>query len=285
VKGFFSRNDPSTEEKHIQLFLIRHGEASHNVEEKLAKQRALELASKRGFAEESKEAKQLIREARSAVLENPEFFDAPLSDLGVEQARLAAEQLQQWFNESDELQPPLEIFVSPLQRTLKTAATIFPGHDRVHVREELRERVTGRPADNRSASLALMARKSFSRFSFRRLRLGSWLEKRDLADSFAEEEAEMIQDETRFYRRTSSIADTVEDEERLCRRAKKLFSLLARSQYNSVAVVTHKGYLRSLEKSVFGQTDAEEFDNCEIRVYRLNLDGQTLIPDSIERLK
>jgi hypothetical protein len=47
----------------------------------------------------------------------------------------------------------------------------------------------------------------------------------------------------------------------------KIFEVLAHSRHDSVAVViTHKGFLRLLEQGAFGQPDATEFRNCELRV-------------------
>ena len=60
-----------------------------------------------------------------------------------------------------------------------------------------------------------------------------------------------------------------EDKIALRKRAHKCMALLAESGQEAVAAVTHKGYLRELERGLFGMEDATEFDNCEIRVYKL----------------
>ena len=54
-------------------------------------------------------------------------------------------------------------------------------------------------------------------------------------------------------------------------RTKKLLDLLAEARESSVAVVTHKGYLRELERGPFNYPASKEFKNCEIRVYQVRL--------------
>lgn len=129
------------------LYLIRHGEALHNVQEKLAEEAAQEEGKKLNLS--PLEIKQRMELARHQVLEDPAFFDSPLTERGVQQAREASTKLYA-------MQRPLptEVFVSPLQRTLQTAAHLFvpEHHTSIRVREELRERLTGRPADNRYSS-------------------------------------------------------------------------------------------------------------------------------------
>ena len=62
-----------------------------------------------------------------------------------------------------------------------------------------------------------------------------------------------------------------EDKEELRKRTERLFVLLGETDQNCVTVVTHKGYLRELERGPFGQTDAKEFKNCEIRAYQVTV--------------
>jgi broad specificity phosphatase PhoE len=65
----------------------------------------------------------------------------------------------------------------------------------------------------------------------------------------------------------------------------KLFELLAHSQHDSVVIVTHKGFLRALERGAFGQPHATEFQNCELRVYRFTMSRGSKILDQVERLR
>jgi broad specificity phosphatase PhoE len=147
------------------------------------------------------------------------------------------------------LQPPEEILVSPLTRTLETANLIFPNHDHVHVREELRERNTGKPPDTLSPANQLRARLSFARFSMNRLEEQTALQQEKLQQVIQEEE----------------------DKATLRERTRQLFRLLAESplETKSIAVVTHKGYLRELERGPFENPSSPEFQNCEIRVYQI----------------
>ena len=59
-----------------------------------------------------------------------------------------------------------------------------------------------------------------------------------------------------------------ENKAELRERTRKLLALLDEA---SIAVVTHKGYLRELERGTLGQPNAKEFTNGEIRVYRIHL--------------
>ena len=67
-------------------------------------------------------------------------------------------------------------------------------------------------------------------------------------------------------------AAAIEDKSMLRERTKKLFHLLAETDSRSICLIGHKGYLRELERGPLGNADAELFRNCEVRVYRLELD-------------
>lgn len=64
----------------------------------------------------------------------------------------------------------------------------------------------------------------------------------------------------------------IEDKTMLRERTKKLFDMLSLTTSRSICLIGHKGYLRELERGPLGQTDAELFRNCEVRVYRLELE-------------
>ena len=73
----------------------------------------------------------------------------------------------------------------------------------------------------------------------------------------------------------STIATTslvVEDTMMLRERTKKLFNLLAETKSRSICLIGHKGYLRELEHGPLGMPESELFKNCEVRVYRLQLE-------------
>lgn len=274
------------------VYLIRHGEASHNVEEKAAKERVKREILAEGLALDSEEAKRRIKAAQAKVLENPEYFDAPLSVLGFQEAEAAEQRMQMLIQDGHP--PPTEVFVSPLQRTLQTAAIIFQDHDNIRVREELRERLTGRPADNRMCSEAISRRQTFGRFSFRQLRKASQLNIASLAELAEFEETEdfdldPMPDPAKLFVCASSFnAETqVEDAKKLAERTKALLQLIGSSKHKheTFAVVTHKGYLRELERNCFGNPDATEFQNCEVRVYKLTVNTSSGALESAKRIK
>jgi broad specificity phosphatase PhoE len=339
------------------LYLLRHGEAAHNLQEKCAMQRAQEAAVADGLQADSPETRLRMEEARQAILEDKSFFDAPLSDKGKGEAAAARKLMQEltcgnsttacttsadatpatwcWlpplfkglvrpaFSATNTtsssacwLPPPTEVLVSPLQRTLQTADLVFPDLNNIRVRDELRERLTGRPADNRVASS--VAQQQFSRFSFVHLRLNSFFGVRAMTklnpfmehgaleecehensctdDDYDDDDDEMKEESTPSLLHSKQLppislessfnADQVqEDEDKLRRRTMKLFELLSHSRHESVAVITHKGFLRSLEQGAFGQPDATEFKNCELRVYRITFSRGAKILDHVERLR
>lgn len=71
------------------VYLIRHGEASHNVLEKIAKKQALEQALAEGLHKDDELTKERMENARQHVLLDNTLFDAPLSDLGHNEAKQA----------------------------------------------------------------------------------------------------------------------------------------------------------------------------------------------------
>lgn len=273
---------PPASEKSCLVFLIRHGEASHNVVEKNATKRAKQQAEAQGLSPD--QVKERMEAARIAVLCDESFRDAQLTQQGrcdAEQARLTLEAILKRHG----LTRPSKVLVSPLTRTLETADLIFPDHDAIHVREEVQERKTGKPCDCRQSSTSLSKRRSFQRFQMDALRDSAFL----LDDSFDSDESSSDEDGEQLSRRrmnpstrrynSSDCANIVsdseeEDKETLRLRTQQLFRLLDEP---SVAVVTHKGYLRELERGPLGQKDAQEFENGEIRVYRIQLDSDAAV--------
>ena len=248
----------------LTLFLIRHGEASHNVLEKMAKEQALKEALAEGLKEADELTKERVELARQRVLLDDKLFDAPLSELGKEEARGACEALASLAKDQG-LPYPEEVLVSPLTRTLETANLIFPQHANIRVREELRERCTGKPPDTRSTPDQLRARISFSRFSMTRL-----------------EELAAIQQSQQQWELQQEEENKAMLRERTC----QLFRLLAEcpTDRKSIAVVTHKAYLRELERGPFGDPDAVEFNNGEIRVYKIRLHPETEFIEHADRI-
>jgi hypothetical protein len=143
---------------------------------------ATQDAIKESIPFDSQEIKHRMEQAQLDVLCDETWLDADLSDKGRREARMAAQTL--WNLQRQHLllisTPPItKVLVSPLTRTLETANLIFPKHNIIHVREELRERCTGKPPDTQLSSATLRRRKSFKRFSMddcaQILSLASWI--------------------------------------------------------------------------------------------------------------
>lgn len=273
--------DTSEKEREVLLYLIRHGEAEHNVLEKIAMQKALEQSiQETGKGRESPETVKILEDARKAVLNNEELKDAKLSELGRLEAHSARTSLSEIHGQTG-LEPPERVLVSPLTRTLETASIIFPEHHntslKVHVREDLSERKTGKPPDTRSSITSLSSRKSFRRFSMNQLINEVLAGDVDKSITKAKELEETTTPCSRKRRRHQQ-SGTEENREELRKRTHRLFCLLGETNHSSVAVVTHKGYLRELEKGPLSQGDTvKEFKNCEIRVYRIKLIDHQLV--------
>ena len=242
------------------LYLIRHGEALHNMMEKLAREQAKKEAEAKGLPPE--EVELLVKAAQVAVLENATLFDAPLSAVGEEEAHGARQVMKELHAKG--LPEPAEVLVSPLQRAMQTANIIFPDCDNIHVREDLRERKTGRACDLRQSAEVLAQRGSFARFSMVNLRMLSHtkcmleeLRGMKLKD-ISEDDFGVVEEENK-----------VEESPMLRGRTKRLARLLMDSDHRVIAIVTHKAYLRELERGTLGQESATEFSNCEIRVYKV----------------
>jgi hypothetical protein len=245
------------------------------------------------------ETERNVEEARQSVLNDPSLFDAPLSGQGKDEARKARAYISNFTGET--LPAPNLILVSPLQRTLQTAALAFPGHPNVHVREELRERQTGYACDSRQPTESLMKRKSFQHFSMSRLRMESFgrlstpttMFDNHVVDEGSTEDADEDDnqdddeegDGCSFSQASSSLARRstcsegmgIEEKNMLRERTQFLFPLLleAPKKSTSIAVVTHKGYLRELEQGQFGIEDSPLYSNGEVRVYEIKISKRT----------
>jgi broad specificity phosphatase PhoE len=286
------------ETRTFTVYLIRHGEACHNILEKKATEHALAQSLQQGL--NPVETESSIEKARQAVRNDPSLFDAPLSVQGKKEARKASAYIVNLVRERKF--PALDlVLVSPLQRALQTAALAFPGHSDIHVREELRERQTGYACDSRQPSESLMNRKSFQHFSMHRLRMESFgklslpttmfehramdEESTEDADDDGNQDNEDEEGDGCSFNQASSLAKLssrsegmgVEEKNMLRERTKFLFPLLleAPKKNSSIVVVTHKGYLRELERGQFGIENSPLYDNGEVRVYEVKISKRT----------
>jgi broad specificity phosphatase PhoE len=269
------------------LFLVRHGEALHNVQEvktqELARQKALES----GLSKE--ETLHKMEEARKAVLKDP----APLTQLGRQQAEEAGRTLVKIVEEGT-APAPTEAMVSPLSRCLDTADIILKQHHNnlvedenggkedgegiptegprisrrrstmlVHIRPELRERQTQYPPDTPQTPDQLY----------------HWTEQRV---------THLSGGGYRFHAKALTGHDLAVEESRtqLRERARKLFDVLMELNHRHVLIVSHKGYLREMEQGLLGLApeDAPEFQNAEVRVYRVVFTRGARTLESAERL-
>lgn len=294
-------NGETGREHQVLLYLIRHGEAEHNIEEKKAMENARRIAvEEEGMSEDDPRVQQRMEEARKSVLNDEMLRDACLSSKGKEEARRARDKLRKLFDANNGLEKPDYVLVSPLTRTLETCDIIFPDNENIHVREEISERRTGKPPDTRSSVHRLSMRPSFQRFSMTQLRdavLVDENQKRARAcRRSSSEEAQMKQIKNQPNQITRSLSQpeiflmsgewlptknsvgfSEEDKAQLRLRTENMFALLSEANSVSIACVTHKGYLRELERGAFNNPDASEFENCEIRVYRITMRDQKLV--------
>eukprot|EP00931_Biecheleriopsis_adriatica_P043345 TRINITY_DN24782_c0_g1_i1.p1 TRINITY_DN24782_c0_g1~~TRINITY_DN24782_c0_g1_i1.p1 ORF type:complete len:1301 (-),score=272.29 TRINITY_DN24782_c0_g1_i1:47-3949(-) len=228
------------------VYLVRHGEAVHNIEEHHAKELAKNEAISAGLQPGSKDFLDVVEDARKKVLEDETLHDASLSPAGKAQALDALAEINKLSMQG--FPRPQAIFVSPLQRTLQTAAIIFPDHPSMHVREELRERRTGLPCDDRGSAEDMAMRKTFNFMSFEQLRLHD------------------------RRRKPQEAEEPVEKKPELRDRTARVEELLREGEERSLAVVTHKGFLREFERGPLGR--ATEFGNGEVRVYHVTLPAE-----------
>lgn len=228
------------------LFLIRHGEAEHNVLEKEAQQKAAAEAMAEGIKEGSKAYKDRLEQARVEILRTEQYRDAELSTKGRDMALHAKSEVNTLVDKHG-YPEPTGVLVSPLRRTLETAAAIFPQHPSVHVRDLLRERQTGYACDERSFASEMQALPQFSFMSFNKLL-------------------------TIDRRRSWYLTTMTEDKHELRSRSALLSELLRPLDADAIAIVSHKGFLRELERGPLKRgEDWPEFGNCEVRVYDVEL--------------
>lgn len=237
------------------LYLIRHGEAIHNIQEREAKLKAqAEAAEQLGLEHGSPEMKAAAERARKEVLKDKAFYDAPLSTKGKAMALETQAKLNILVKKA-EYSKPSAVLVSPLERTLQTAALVFPKHPNTRVVEALRERQTGMPCDQHKSATEVFQRETFCHMNFRAEDPpSSGLHQQQLGASSLGVPVDGIEDAMQLRVRTQAFIQT-----------------LAELEDETVALVTHKGFLRELERGPFGNPDATEFDNCEVRVYDIAL--------------
>mmetsp|Transcript_10454 Transcript_10454/g.26342 ORF Transcript_10454/g.26342 Transcript_10454/m.26342 type:complete len:365 (+) Transcript_10454:190-1284(+) len=225
------------------IYLIRHGEAEHNVLEHKAQQKAKEEAEALNLSPE--ETYERMEDARKSVLNDASLRDAKLTDKGREQAREASKHLRELID-SGKIHHPTEAMCSPLSRCLETCDILMEDADfKAHIRPEIAERRTQYPPDKPLPLHQLLrATRDDDRFTI------GHIEK--LSPECASDEAKVR-----------------ESKEMLRERANDMFDLLMECKHRHVLVVSHKGFLRELERGLLEMPESPLFENCELRVYRL----------------
>ena len=206
------------------LYLIRHGEAEHNVLEAEAQKKAKEEAEALNLSEE--EIYERMETARKSVLNNISLRDAKLTDKGRQQAREASDRLRELI-ESGKIHHPTEAMVSPLSRCLETCKILLDDADfKAHIRPEIAERRTLYPPDKpKPLDQLLRATRDDDRFR-------------------------IVNPEHLKPERINDEAMIRESKEMLRERANDMFDLLMECEHRHVLVVSHKGFLRELERGV-----------------------------------
>jgi broad specificity phosphatase PhoE len=241
--------------RHQVVYLVRHAEAAHNIMEKQAIQEAIA----KGI-----HGKKEQEEARRAVLNNESLRDAPLSQEGNLQVMRKSRSLTM-LNAlgGSKYSPPTLVLVSPLRRALMTATKLFPQQHHVPkfvALEILREKRTGFAADERSSIEKL--EKEFPHVDFLDLR------RHDRPAILAGEDNAAVRARGKAF----------------------LEGPFSQLEETSVALVTHKGWLRELRHTLRSNALAGDLEvnfdlddwhqtlytNAEVRVAEFAWEGSKL---------
>eukprot|EP00980_Cylindrotheca_fusiformis_P015644 scaffold4501_cov118-Cylindrotheca_fusiformis.AAC.4 len=242
------------------VYLVRHAEAAHNIVEK----QALRDAIANGILEKEAQEK-----ARRAVLNQESLRDAPLSQEGQLQVMRKSRSLTMLNTLGGEkYAPPKIVLVSPLRRALMTATELFsPKVDNTRplpkfvALEVLREKRTGFAADERR-SVDILERE-FPHVDF------ADLKRSDRLRVEIGENNDSVRDRARLFLE-GPLADMVDT--------------------TAVAIVTHKGWLRELRRTLKADVmkgdllvnfdlddwDTTLFKNAEVRVAEFGWEGRKL---------
>jgi broad specificity phosphatase PhoE len=193
------------------IYLVRHAQALHNVEEQLAR----EQTRARGGSVEDQE------EARKSVLKDPTLKDAPLSKSGEQQVDQVAGSFAEFLS-GTRYPSPNKVFVSPLQRALQTATRLFGERQPTVAKEFLREKRTGLPCDERKHSRELV--RQFPHIDFT-----------DIVEHDRK---------TQFGYAFVDLQQQKEENIDVKMRSKALLEFVKEEESEVVAIVAHKGFIR-----------------------------------------
>jgi len=230
----------------------------------------------------------MLEMARKAVLNDDNQEDPELSPAGSNQALSTRKELARLTSEAGgELLPePTLVLVSPLRRTLQTAALVFPNHPQVSVHTLVQERNTGLACDTPGSLVAASRQKEFAFMDFSvaltseaRLSISSVnamsehvsSNQRELGSRQCRKSSNSIVMQPRRRSHSDSCIGETEDNPKLRQRTTRIIDYLRTCEDKVISVVSHKGYLRELERGPLGRPDAVEFGTGEIRVYEVLL--------------
>jgi broad specificity phosphatase PhoE len=238
----------------ITIYLVRHAEATHNIREREA------VAKARGDGCSSKED---LERARRSVLNDAALKDAPLSPDGTSMVRSKSDGLLQLSGSLPKEYPyPEVVFVSPLRRAIETATALWyhiEPRPKFIALEVLREKRTGFYADERSSVDKLV--KQFPHVDFTDLVKETIIVPKGENNFGVRERGRIFLEQT-----------------------------LSDVQENTIAVVTHKGWLREFrhvlkvlvdDGSLQIDIDVDNWDqtlfgNAEIRIAQFSWEGTAL---------
>jgi broad specificity phosphatase PhoE len=252
---------PNKTRRNQTIYFCRHAEATHNIKER----EAVQAAIAQGVCEKEEQEK-----ARRAVLDDVALTDAPLSEQGVHESRLRSSSLNILNKIGTTKYPaPTLVLVSPLRRALMTATELYyknPSDNttpppRFVAMEVIREKRTGFAADERSNVEDL--ERQFPHVDFSDLRV---------------QRPEIGKGEDNVAVRARA-RDFVEQ---------RLACQDIQNHHESIAIVTHKGWLRELRHALKSRVDAgdleADFDldqwdqtlykNAEVRVAQFGWEDQ-----------
>mmetsp|Transcript_48248 Transcript_48248/g.136302 ORF Transcript_48248/g.136302 Transcript_48248/m.136302 type:complete len:259 (-) Transcript_48248:108-884(-) len=131
---------------------------------------------------------------------------------------------------------------------------IFPYHANVYVREQIRERRTGHPCDSRHVACCTARQPNFRQMDFTEVEELDTMAP-DAAGAAVEQKSEVRTRAAAFLRELPRMQLRAENR--------------AVQEHTAIALVSHKGFLRELERGPLGNPEAAEFGNCEVRVYEV----------------
>ena len=186
-----------------------------------------------------------MEEARKSVLNDASLRDAPLTDRGRQQAKEVSKKLKAMID-SGKIHHPTEAMCSPLSRCLETCKILLEDLDfKAYIRPEIAERRTQLPPDKpKPLDQLLRCTREDDRF-------------------------DIVNHEQLSQEKINNEAMVRESKEMLRERANDMFDLLMECEHRHVLVVSHKGFLRELERGLLEMPESPLFGNCELRVYRL----------------